>query len=540
METIVMIETEHKMVIVLVALYRNVNFPIRIMHSLLENIDGISPYSIFMKDLRDMVNYNFEPPTKEEEGLFVKQIIELNPNIIGISVLFPFAPIARRLTKLIRDNSSALVIWGGVYPTISPETCIEETDIICIGEGEGAIAELAINLRDGKEYFNIDNLWINNNGHIIKNNMRPLIQNLDSLPFPSYGKDSFFFIENNKLTKQDQALMESTFYVQTSRGCPYTCSYCCNSKLKLRFRGLGNYTRSRSVENVMLEIKEHQVIPNMHEYIYFVDEVFAINEPWLDKFELRYKKEVGLPFYVMYHPELVNPMILNKLVKSGLFAITMGIQSGSEYIRKHIFRRPGSSIEIIRLANEIATNYNVKIAYDLILDNPYDTEDTLKETIKVLMQLPKPLSVNMYSLQFYGGHSLTLQAIKDGHISEKDASVENLIEKKAWRMIFVPKLIPYTHKQMLQNIIWLLCRNYTTNEIIESAVFGNSFGSKVLLNYINLKAIILGFMKEILTKYIWISRVWRGLTYILKGDIATLYHKIRKVSNKGTIYRASS
>lgn len=390
-------KTGRETVVVLVALYRYINFPIRIMHSLLENIDGITQYTIFFKNITNNI---LEYPTKEEEELFVKQIIELNPKLVGISVLSPLVPVARRLTKLIRDNSSALVIWGGIHPTISPDSCINDADLICIGEGEEALIDLAKHLRDGKEYLHIENLWVNDNNNIYKNNMKPLIQDLDSLPFPSYGNDSYYFINNNQLTRKDQALMENTLFIQTSRGCPYVCSYCVNSKLRLLFNNLGNYSRRRSVDNIIQEIKEYAIMPNAHEYIYFVDEVFANDESWLNKFELLYDKEVGLPFFVDYHPELINPMILSKLVKSGLYGINFGIQTGSDYIRKHIFHRPGKNKEIIKVANEIATNYNIKIIYDLILNNPYDNEESLENTINVLLQLPKPLCVNIYSLQY--------------------------------------------------------------------------------------------------------------------------------------------
>ena len=80
------ITTEQNTVVVLVALYRYLNFPIRIMHSLLENIDGIKPYTIFFQNYDSNI---FKPPTDIEEDLFVKLIIDLDPKLIGISVKKP-------------------------------------------------------------------------------------------------------------------------------------------------------------------------------------------------------------------------------------------------------------------------------------------------------------------------------------------------------------------------------------------------------------------------------------------------------------------
>ncbi len=298
--------------VVLVALYRYRNFPIRIMHPLLKNIDGVKPYAIFFKNCETNL---FDPPTEREEELFVKLISKLSPKLVGFSVLSPYVAVARRLSKLIKNNSpSTLVIWGGVHPTIYPENCINDVDMLCIGEGEGAITDLVIHLRDKKPYQSIKNLWVKDRNQIIKNPMRPLIQDLDSLPFPSYEDDSYYFIHSRSVTKKDPVLSYSRFLVQTSRGCPYSCSYCVNSLLRPLFEGLGPYSRRRSVSNVVGEIKGKLRIPgNMIHYVEFDDDAFATEEPWLNEFSLQYKKEVGLPFSVQYNPKSLNRSALGKL-----------------------------------------------------------------------------------------------------------------------------------------------------------------------------------------------------------------------------------
>lgn len=498
------------------------------MHSLLEKIEGIKPYTIFFKNYETNI---FKVPTDIEEGLFVKQIINLKPNLVGISVLSPHVPIAKRLTKLIRDNSSSLIIWGGVHPTISPESSIKEADIICVGEGEGALTDLVTHLRDGKEYINIDNLWINNGNNIIKNPMRPLIQDLDSLPFPSYGNNSFHFINNNQITANDPALLDSYLWVQSSRGCPFACSYCVNSLLRPLFNNLGRYSRRRSVNSIIREIKEQlNLTKNTKDYVLFTDEVFGNDESWLNEFESIYKKEICLPFCVEYNPKFINSTILNKLVNAGVDTISFGIQTGSDYIRNHIFHRPGTNNEIIDIANEIV-NYGVKIKYDLIIDNPYDSEESLKNTVSVLLQLPKPLFFNLYSLQYFPDYPLTLKAIEDGHIKVEDASIDTLMERTTRNWAFVPKMVSFNKKQMLQNVIWLVVWRHARDRLVKYAVFGDSMASKLCLDYLNYKAVILGKILgvgRIVEKHAWIRYLINGLKYLLKGDIKLFYLKIRK------------
>jgi len=514
-----------KTVIILVALYRYQNFPVRIMHPILKEIDGIETHAIFFNDYAENM---FNLPTHQEEKLFVDIITKLNPKLVGFSVLSPYAPIAKRLTKLVKDNSSSLVIWGGVHPTIFPENCINETDILCVGEGEGAITDLVKCLRDGKSYQSVNNLWVKNKNHIIKNPMRPLIQNMDSIPFPSYGDSSYYFIKSGKMTKTDPLLSDCLFVVQSSRGCPYSCSYCVNSLLRPLFKDIGPYTRRRSVNSVITEIKEHLCLSrSMANYVFFADEVFGTEESWLNEFELRYKKEVGIPFHVEYNPKVINSTVLDKLVSAGLDTINFGIQTGSDYIRNQIFHRPGKNSEIIDLAKKIS-EYNVKIRYDLILDNPYETEQSLKGTIELLLKLPKPLFFNLFTLQYFPNYPLTKMALKDKHIKPEEVEIDSLMKRTAKEFFYVPRRLPYTKKQIFQNIIWLITNNHAKDKIVKFSVFGDTLSSKLCLNYLNYKSIILGKILGIGVKNSWLSYFMAGIPYISKGDFKTIYFKIRK------------
>lgn len=474
--------------VVLVSLYRNQNFAIRILHSVLKGVNGINLHSIFFKE--SWANLATKP-TVTEEQLFVQIIQKLNPTTVCISVLSSYIPIAKRLTRLIRDNSSALVVWGGVHPTICPESCIKEADIVCRGEGEGALVDLVVRLRDGKEYLDIQNLWINNNGNIVKNPMRSLIQDLDSIPFPSYGSDSFFFIDENKITRSDPMVLDDRLEVLSSRGCPFACPYCVNSVTKPLFKNLGNYIRTRSVRNVIDEIKQQLTLTDSKKAVVFQEEVFAWNKNWVDEFTLLYVKEVGMPFHICYNPRVINPEVFAKLINAGLAGVTIGIQTGSDYVRNNILNRQEKNSDIIKI-DKLVIGSGVRATYDLIADNPYETEETLKGTIYLLLQLTKPLYFNYFSLQYFPTYPLTQKVINDGYIREEDLTEERLFEKCTKSWMYDPKLFPYTKKTMLQNIIWLVVWNYTKYSIVKYAISDNSFITKICLSYLNLKAIFLG------------------------------------------------
>jgi len=475
--------------VVLVSLYRTQNFAIRTLHSVLNDVKGIKVFSIFFKESWANV---VTKPTVTEERLFVQKIIDLNPAVVCISVLSSYVPIAKRLTTLIKENSSALVCWGGVHPTICPESCIKVADIICIGEGEGALIDLMVRLRDGNEYFDIYNLWINHKGTIIKNPLRPLIQDLDSIPFPSYCSDSFFFIDDNRISRNDPAILDDRLQVMGARGCPFACPFCVNSVTKPLFKNLGNYTRIRSVRNIIDEIKQQLTFSgNCKKTVVFNEEVFGWKKEWVDDFSLHYNKEVEMPFDICYNPKVVTPELFAKLVSSGLNEINMGIQSGSDNIRNNLFKRQEKNSEIIKI-DKFITDSGVRAAFDLIADNPYETEETLKETINFLFQLTKPLHFNYFRLQYFPTYPLTQKALIDGYIQTEDITDECLFENATKRMMYDPKLFPFTTKNALQNIIWLIVWNHTKESIVKYAISDNSLTAKICLIYLNFKAVFLG------------------------------------------------
>jgi radical SAM superfamily enzyme YgiQ (UPF0313 family) len=480
--------------IVLVALYRYQNFPIRILHALLEKMDGVEPHTVFFKN-----NYTnaVTPPTVKEESLFRQKIVELEPKLVGFSVYSPYVPIARKLTTIVKENSAALVMWGGIHPTLSPESCLEQSDIVCIGEGEGALEDLVLALRDGKNYHSINNLWIRQNGNLQQNSLRPLIQDLDTVPFPAYARDSFYFIGSNKIARKDAAIVDPILATMPARGCPFSCSFCVNSLLRPLYRGLGSYNRRRSAANVIAEMKEILAIPgNRKEQIEFHDENFGTDEAWLNDFEALYPEQIGLPFKVQYNPKLLKPELIARLKRCGLHRIKFGIESGADHIRNQIFKRPGKNKEILKLAHQIA-QHDVKIRYDLIIDNPYDTEHTLKETIDLLLKLPKPLRFNLYSLQYFPDYPLTRKAIQDGHITPQEASLEHLHQKMARNWAFVPKLFPWNKKQMLNNIIWLMVCGRAEDAAVKRAVFSDTLSAGLKLINLNLKALFWGKIRTL-------------------------------------------
>ena len=111
---------------------------------------------------------------------------------------------------------------------------------------------------------------------------------------------------------------------------------------------------------------------------------------------------------------------------AGLGFATMGIQSGSERIRRECYERETSDDDIVK-ACEILKRNGVGRNLDFIGDNPYETEEDRQATLDLLLRLPKPFYFNYFSLTYFPGVERTTRALRDGHIKPED--VEHVAQK---------------------------------------------------------------------------------------------------------------
>ena len=523
--------------VLIIGLYTYFNVPVRILHPLAGRINGVKAHTIFYKNYDSNL---FSLPTEKEENLFLETIIKIKPKIVAISLLSPYVLIAKRLTELVKKHSDAIVVWGGVGPTITPDEHIKLTDIICIGEGERSFEELIIAVRDQKSYSNIKNLWINDQGKITKNPQGPLIQELDTLPFAEYGNKNMYFIEQNKLSREDPELDHNILYLQSTRGCPYSCSFCVETMYHDIYKGLGKFVRRRSVDSIIEEVNLHLKRPgNKKKRVYFIDEVFGSAPGFIEEYSERFPKEVGVPFDVLYHPKSLKVKTIEKLAHAGVAEINFGIQTGSDNIRNEVFTRPGTNAEIIELTNEIR-KFDIKIRYDLILDNDFETKETLKECVNLILQLPKPVIFNTFSLQHFPDYPMTHLAIEAGHITEEELEDwPTMMRRTTENWKFIPrwkkrKKTRTKQLQRLNNVIWMMCWNHVSDKTVKYAVFEKSIFAKIVFRYINLKSVLLwsiwgegGLLHRASFRFRALTYPLAAIKLILNGDFNQLADKIK-------------
>lgn len=297
-----------------------------------------------------------------QKDLVIQKIIELKPDLVGFYVQTIQYREMRKLASEIKKYYRVPVIFGGIHPHSAPEDVLlsgdPSVDIICLGEGEYPLLELCDSIDKGKIDYSIKNLWFRiKDGTIIKNEMRPLIENIDALPV--IDKDLF----------SPHVPLRHSYLSCPSRGCPFMCNYCSLSFLGREAERLkGRRVRERSADSLIEEIKQH-IKEYKSKWIDFRQPVMAVSEKWTVYFFARYKKEIGLPFRCFSHPKLITEPSVRAMKEAGCFAIQIGIECWDEEIRNIVLNRQDKNSDILK-ATEILERVGQYYAYDYILGLP--------------------------------------------------------------------------------------------------------------------------------------------------------------------------
>ena len=397
-------------------------FGIRSIAAYLE-LQGFETQLIFLPDPKE--NENTDEKYRYSDT-FLDSVVQLchGSDLIGVSLYSNNLENAIQITGRIKKEFNVPVIWGGKHPSAMPEMSLEYADIVAIGESEIPMAELLRKMEQGENYHNVKGFWFKHNGKIIKNPVGELVENLVEIPILEYVSDSHYVWDKNKnrLLSMDESVLErfrkdnpfitgKVYHIMTSRGCPFSCSYCYTYKNLYKGK---KYVRRRSVENVIEELSR---VKRRYSSINLIsisdDEFLSAGLEYIRKFCELYKQQVNLPFHCLFHPAMVTEKKLECLVDAGLSVIQMGIQTGSKRTKKLYHRHVTNekTLQSIRLINQY--KHSILASYDFIIDNPYEQQQDLVDTIRFIAQFSEPYTLNIFSLVFFPGTRLFDKAVED-------------------------------------------------------------------------------------------------------------------------------
>lgn len=379
---------------------------------------------IFMSSKRDTAQADWSAGAVED-------LVERSRDrdLIGMGLMTNTFHRATFLTERLREAGvKAPIIWGGTHPTVAPDESLEVADAVCVGEGEEALLQFVEALEQDRDPTNIGSLGFRAGAfgakETFRNPVRPLEGDLDDYPFPDYELETHWVAGKEGLEQAGLHNLRGTlhrFRIETTRGCPFPCTFCNNAALLKVYKGKGAWVRRRSADNVIAEIQQARECFPTIEAVNIVDDLFFVrSEEEIEEFAVKYRDKVNLPFELDAFPNTITENKVKSLSRVPIGLISMGIQSGSEDTLKNIYKRP-TPTEKIASSIDIISKYGIKAEYHYIVSNPYEPEANVIESMRFIADHHRGKAVlRVFPLMFYPGTPLYEQAMEDGVIQGRD------------------------------------------------------------------------------------------------------------------------
>ena len=257
-------------------------------------------------------------------------IADFEPSVVGIGLTTVEREEALAWARAIKKRTAAAVLLGGIDPTFRPELALEPgVDAVVRGEAELTLLELMDRVERGEDFSDLPNLAVNRGGELIENPIRPLLENLDDLPFP----DKELYLGPYKYYRS-----YPTRFFMASRGCPHNCNYCANRGLRKLYPNPECYVRFKSprylAEEIRLTISRHPA-----RTIGFNDDLFTHRLSWLEEFLPLYKKTIGKPFFCCARIDQMDDEKARLLAECGCYACFYGLETANPKTRELMLGR---------------------------------------------------------------------------------------------------------------------------------------------------------------------------------------------------------
>lgn len=392
-----------------------------------------------------------------------KRVRDFSPDIVAFSSMTTqFKNVINLCTALI-GYIDAIFICGGAHVTLVPESLQDSPfNGICIGEGEDALLELIENIKEGRGGREVRSIWWKERDIIYRNSLRPVISQLDRLPFPD--REIFDY---QKIIDSDFGQASFIF----SRGCPFNCSYCSNHAFR-RLYG-EPYVRFRSVEKSLEEI-EYVSSKYNFKTIVFDDDTMTVNKKWFTEFLDGYRKHFRYPFDLNIRVETVDKDTFPLLKASGCRKVSIGIECGNERLRRDVLRRHMTNRAIIECFKKAKASGLKTKSFNLI-GFPGENRKTFRDTIRI-NQIINPSSLVLNIFYPYPGTDLYELCRKRGYIGkepenfrERDDTILNLPDFPRHEIIRLYRIfgyLVYLHTHIWKAVVYLFRYSYLGEPVL--------------------------------------------------------------------------
>lgn len=362
-------------------------------------------------------NLSIEPKKNKPYEDLKNKVNTFKPDLIAFSFYATNVEIQRKLLiPLKKDFPEINILAGGVQVCLDPNKSIKESyiDMICYGEGEELIKKVCSKLDRGEDLESIKGLWFKKGNEIIRNGItdKADINKLPTINLDSYDPIQIFGFYEGHAYRMG--------HIESTRGCPYNCSYCGSGTLRTAYKNAGDsgYIRHKDPVKLVQECKELKEKYKL-EMFYFQDGTFTAKPVKLfEELAPLYKKEVGLPFIALVRPETITKRVAELLGIMGCAHVSIGVESGVQIYREKVLHRRMSNQQIIDAIQNLRNNTIHVSAYNMIGLPGMDRKHVF-ETIK-LNKKAKPNSSIVSIFIPFPDNELTKTLIQKGLIKNTE------------------------------------------------------------------------------------------------------------------------
>jgi anaerobic magnesium-protoporphyrin IX monomethyl ester cyclase len=412
-----------------------------------------------------------------DDSVAVTEVLrEFQPGVVGVSSYTPNIPDSFQLIKKIKIfNPSCVTVMGGPHSTSIPEETLTEClelDIVVIGEGEITFSELCKTLNEKRDPVTVLGLCLRQEGKIMRTGPRPLIENLDSLPFPDQGSITTSFGNLKFFDHNLHISLDKVKEVITTRGCTDFCTFC---TVHRAYAEKGRSLRMRSAENVLKEISLAKLQYDI-KHVAFLDDSFTISKQ-RTKNIMDGLKELRLSWNCDTRVNLLDEELIHEMVKTGCKKISIGVESGSEKILKLINKN--ITLEQIRRVFKWCHEAGLETieANFLIGSHPDETAEDIVATRRLIREL-KPQRLLVSVIVPFPGTIVRDQMLERGLILSNDWRLYLLMNDRPppWRTThFTSKELQHLQNTILAEFYFSPRTIMTTLKYIRSISLLNTY-----------------------------------------------------------------
>jgi radical SAM superfamily enzyme YgiQ (UPF0313 family) len=356
-------------------------------------------------------------------GLLTNYIKNNEYDVLALSAMFVFTTkwVDTAVEHSRKYRPEAKIVIGGGYPTLFPERCLKENgvDDVVIGEGESTLLHIL------NKYNNYKDIEFEKRfpfqGYASKNTKDEVVVvprthslDLENLPYPAWN-----YLNVKKYFKNSG---DKKLPIEASRGCPYSCNYCCT------YLAWGKSVRYKTVENMINEIEEQEDRYN-NPTICFIDDNMSFSKKWITQFLTQLiSKNLSLDASASnFCVKHLDEEVVDLLVKAGVKEFGIAVESGSPQMQKHI--RKNVNFDKVREVVKIMKAKNLHVHVCWMLGFPNETLQQINSTIDFAREL-KAHSNQFMTVLPYPGTKLFEDAKSNNLLISPDDDLDKYDNRK--------------------------------------------------------------------------------------------------------------